>query len=59
MSSLALATSKKPTDRKSWKRHGPLFPDLGWSKSGAMLIRDGKPGPHYLFFGDSSLGNYR
>jgi predicted GH43/DUF377 family glycosyl hydrolase len=55
ISRLALATSKKPTDRKSWKRHGPVFPDMGWSKSGAMLIRDGKPGPHYLFFGDSTL----
>jgi len=54
MSRLALATTTNPST-KNWKRHGILFPNLGhggWSKSGAMLIRE-KP-PHYLFFGDSS-----
>uniref|UniRef100_A0A6B2L8N7 Glycosyl hydrolase family 32 N-terminal domain-containing protein n=1 Tax=Arcella intermedia TaxID=1963864 RepID=A0A6B2L8N7_9EUKA len=52
---LALAVSKTPQVKGSWKRYGPLFPQEKNSKSGAMLIRDGFPGPHYLFFGDSSL----
>jgi beta-1,2-mannosidase len=36
-SRLALATSP---DGVHWTRHGPLFPQIAWSKSGAMLIRD-------------------
>jgi len=55
ISRLALATTKTPSDKSSWIRHGPLFPQERWSKSGALLIRDGFPGPHYLIFGDSSL----
>jgi predicted GH43/DUF377 family glycosyl hydrolase len=55
VSRLALATTKTPGVKSSWVRHGPLFPNESWSKSGAMLIRDGFPGPHYLFYGDSSL----
>jgi len=51
-SRLALATSKTPTVKDSWVRHGPLFPNGGWSKSGAMLIRDTPP--HYLIYGDTS-----
>jgi len=54
VSRLSLATSQTPTDPASWKRHGPLFPDVAWSKSGALLLRDGFPGPHYLFWGDST-----
>jgi predicted GH43/DUF377 family glycosyl hydrolase len=53
ISRLALATSPTPHIKSSWKRYGPLFPQMNWSKSGAMLIRDSPP--HYLFFGDSTL----
>jgi len=53
VSRLALATTQTPLNASSWVRHGPLFPDLDWSKSGSLLIRDGYPGPHYLFWGDS------
>jgi len=55
ISRLALATANESdVDQESgWVRHGPVFPQIGWSKSGAMLIRDAPP--HYLFFGDSSL----
>lgn len=49
-----MAVTKDPS--KSWTRKGPLFPDIPWSKSGSLLLRDGIPGsPHYLIFGDSSL----
>lgn len=49
---LALATSE---DGSTWVRHGPVFPDIRWSKSGSLLIRDGAPGPSLLFWGDSSI----
>lgn len=53
---LSMATTKNPKDKSSWIRHGPLFPEIPWSKSGALLLRDDVPGsPHYLIFGDSSL----
>jgi predicted GH43/DUF377 family glycosyl hydrolase len=52
---LALATSSTPTVKSSWKRYGALFPTVAWTKSGALLIRDGFPGPHYLIYGDSTL----
>jgi len=55
VSRLALATTINPVNKNGWTRHGPLFPQLKWSKSGALLIRDGFPGPSYLFWGDSSL----
>jgi len=55
VSNLALATTKTPLNKTSWVRHGPLFPDIRWSKSGALLIRDDVGGPHYLFWGDSTL----
>eukprot|EP01087_Luapelamoeba_hula_P015767 TRINITY_DN4750_c0_g2_i1.p1 TRINITY_DN4750_c0_g2~~TRINITY_DN4750_c0_g2_i1.p1 ORF type:complete len:363 (-),score=57.39 TRINITY_DN4750_c0_g2_i1:265-1353(-) len=55
MSRLSLATSTNPADPKSWKRHGPVFPDHNgrptWSKSGAVLVREGTK---YLIFGDST-----
>eukprot|EP01127_Copromyxa_protea_P003653 TRINITY_DN13453_c0_g1_i1.p1 TRINITY_DN13453_c0_g1~~TRINITY_DN13453_c0_g1_i1.p1 ORF type:complete len:367 (+),score=45.69 TRINITY_DN13453_c0_g1_i1:35-1135(+) len=51
---LSLATCHSdPTRAESWTRRGYLFPDLKWSKSGALLIRD--QGPSFLFYGDSSL----
>ena len=36
-----------------WTRQGYMFPQLTWSKSGALLIRD--DGPSLLFWGDSTL----
>jgi len=57
-SRLALATTPTPTISQSWDHHGALFPQLSWSKSGALLIRDdvnSSSPEHYLFFGDSSL----
>jgi predicted GH43/DUF377 family glycosyl hydrolase len=53
---LSMATTKTPNVKSSWVRHGPVFPDIPWSKSGALLLRDDVPGsPHFLIFGDSSL----
>ncbi len=48
---LALATS---TDLKNWEKHGLIFPDRGWTKSGAIL-------PHkvndkwWMYFGDTNI----
>lgn len=50
---LNLATSPNPTASSSWTRHGPVFPSIQGSKSGALLIRES--GPHYLYWGDSSI----
>jgi predicted GH43/DUF377 family glycosyl hydrolase len=50
---LNMATSPNPTDGGKWQRHGPVFPNIQNSKSGAVLIRD-QP-PHYLLWGDSSI----
>eukprot|EP01125_Pyxidicula_operculata_P008172 TRINITY_DN2763_c0_g1_i2.p1 TRINITY_DN2763_c0_g1~~TRINITY_DN2763_c0_g1_i2.p1 ORF type:complete len:311 (+),score=54.98 TRINITY_DN2763_c0_g1_i2:63-995(+) len=56
ISRLALATTSNITDKNSWKRFGPIVPQVGWSKSGALLIRDDVPSSkHYLIFGDSSI----
>jgi predicted GH43/DUF377 family glycosyl hydrolase len=56
VSRLALATTKTPLIQSSWVRQGVLFPNITWSKSGALLIRDDVAGsPHYLFWGDSDL----
>ena len=40
ISRLSCATSK---DGKTWVKHGPVFSDGGWSKSGAVLIRSPFP----------------
>eukprot|EP01012_Entosiphon_sulcatum_P036209 TRINITY_DN460_c0_g1_i1.p1 TRINITY_DN460_c0_g1~~TRINITY_DN460_c0_g1_i1.p1 ORF type:complete len:339 (-),score=54.16 TRINITY_DN460_c0_g1_i1:21-1037(-) len=50
---LNLASTQDPTRKDGWTRHGPVFPSIQGSKSGALLIRD-QP-PHYLFWGDSSI----
>jgi predicted GH43/DUF377 family glycosyl hydrolase len=50
---LNMATSPNPTDASRWQRHGPVFPSIQNSKSGALLIRDSPP--HYLLWGDSSI----
>lgn len=48
---LALATSP---DLKSWKKHGLVFPDSGWTKSGAILphMVNGK---YWMYFGDTNI----
>lgn len=50
---LSLATSTNPTSPNEWTRVGPIFPTYQNSKSGALLLRSS--GPHYLFWGDSSI----
>ena len=52
---LSLATTPNPTVSDKWNRLGAVFPDLTNTKSGALLLRDAKVGPHYLFWGDSSI----
>jgi len=54
ISKLALATTKTPAIKSSYVLHGPIFPEVRWSKSGALLIRDGYSGPSYLYWGDST-----
>lgn len=48
---LALATATDPS--VSWTMRGLVFPQVSWSKSGALLLRDS--GPHMLFWGDDSI----
>lgn len=52
---LSMASTQTPQDKSSWKRHGFVFPNIGWSKSGALLFRDEESGPHYLIWGDNWL----
>jgi len=52
-SMLALATTKTPWVKSSWIRHGFVFPEINWSKSGAIIVRDS--GLHYLIWGDNHL----
>eukprot|EP00039_Didymoeca_costata_P013366 m.202389 g.202389 ORF g.202389 m.202389 type:complete len:357 (-) comp15751_c0_seq3:2331-3401(-) len=49
--SLCLATTKNPTIKEGWTRHGEAFP--GKHKSGALLIRD-EP-PHFLISGAGQI----
>ncbi len=48
---LALASSP---DLRTWTKHGLVFPDRGWTKSGAILTTpvDGK---YWMYFGDTNL----
>lgn len=48
---LALATS---TDLKSWTKHGLVFPDSGWTKSGAILPHRVN-GKWWMYFGDTNI----
>jgi len=51
---LALATCQGNCYTKTnWNFYGPLFPSLGHSKSGSLLIHNDTH--RYLFFGDSSI----
>lgn len=52
---LALATATtQPQIAKGWTQHGYVFPQLSWSKSGALLARP-SPLSSLLFWGDSTL----
>jgi predicted GH43/DUF377 family glycosyl hydrolase len=48
---LALATSK---DLHTWEKHGPMLPDLGWTKSGAILDTP-IDGTYWMYFGDAGI----
>jgi beta-1,2-mannosidase len=41
-------------DLRTWTRHGPTFPERGWTKSGAILPEpiDGK---YWMYFGDTNI----
>jgi|SaaInlStandDraft_5_1057022.scaffolds.fasta_scaffold48511_1 predicted GH43/DUF377 family glycosyl hydrolase len=56
---LCLATANSdPTNAEGWTRHGLVFPEIAWSKSGALLVRDDvfdEDHPHILIWGDSNL----
>lgn len=48
---LALATSK---DLRKWTKHGIVFPDLEWSKGGAILSEPVN-GKYWMYFGDTNI----
>jgi predicted GH43/DUF377 family glycosyl hydrolase len=59
-SRLSRATTSTPRVAASWRRHGPIVRNgangtFGWSKSGALLLRNSPAEPSFLIFGDSSL----
>lgn len=48
---LALATS---TDLHNWKKHGLVFPDSGWTKSGAIVPQKIN-GKYWMYYGDTNI----
>ena len=48
---LALASSP---DLRNWVRHGLIFPDLGWTKAGAV-IPEKINGRYWMYFGDTNI----
>lgn len=48
---LALASS---ADLLNWEKHGILFPDLEWSKSGAIVPQKIN-GRYWMYFGDTNI----
>ena len=48
---LALASS---TDLRTWTKHGLVFPERGWTKSGAILPTP-VDGTYWMFFGDTNI----
>lgn len=48
---LALASS---TDLHNWDRHGLVFPDLGWTKAGAIVPKQIN-GRYWMYFGDTNI----
>jgi len=53
VSKLSLIVTPNPADKTTYQDIGPIFPQIKWSKSGALLIRPGELS--YLYWGDSSL----
>ena len=45
---LCLASSK---DLYNWTKHGPLFPELGWTKAG-VIVPQIIGGQYYMYFGE-------
>jgi predicted GH43/DUF377 family glycosyl hydrolase len=48
---LAMASS---TDLLEWKRHGLVFPDMGWSKAGAIVPQKIN-GKYWMYYGDTNI----
>jgi len=48
---LCLASSK---DLHNWTKHGPLFPELGWTKAGAIVPQKIN-GKYYMYFGEHGV----
>ncbi len=48
---LALASSE---DLRTWHKHGLLFPERGWTKSGAILPTPVN-GQYWMYFGDTNI----
>lgn len=48
---LCMASSK---DLYNWIKHGPLFPDLGWTKAG-VIVPQKINGKYYMFFGEHGV----
>jgi predicted GH43/DUF377 family glycosyl hydrolase len=48
---LALATSKNLLE---WERHGLVFPDMGWSKAGAIVPQKIN-GKYWMYYGDTNI----
>jgi predicted GH43/DUF377 family glycosyl hydrolase len=48
---LCLASSK---DLYSWTKHGPLFPELGWTKAGVIVPQKINE-KYYMYFGDHGI----
>ena len=47
----ALASSK---DMFEWERHGLIFPELGWTKAGA-IVPEKINGKYWMYFGDTNI----
>ena len=48
---LALASSE---DLRTWQKHGLVFPERGWTKSGAILPTP-IDGQYWMYFGDTNI----
>ena len=48
---LALASS---TDLENWERHGLVFPEMGWSKAGAIVPQKIN-GKYWMYYGDTNI----
>lgn len=48
---LALASS---TDLEYWERHGLVFPELGWTKAGAIVPQKIN-GKYWMYYGDTNI----